>query len=107
MITVMSASLLVESCCTDRSNLCGRCRADTFRQLRGVAATRGEVWAMSLVGRIPASRTWDPVRVRAIALDKIDDLGRDSMLVEMLASEFAHWATRWWASASATPAARV
>jgi hypothetical protein len=95
---------LVNGCCTVRE-LCDRCRADTFAQLRGTAATRGEVWAMGLVGRIPRDWTWPDHsdKVMAVARLKVADLTKDVGLLELLADELARWAQRWWSAPLAVP----
>ena len=93
--------------CCDRDMLCDRCVADTFAQLRGVAACRGERWAASVSTRRPRLRTrpWPAhaARAAAIARAKVADLTRDERLRELLAAELARWAARRWAHDSSWP----
>lgn len=95
----MAAVNVVNDCCSIDA-LCERCRADTFAQLRGVAACRGEVWAMELEKRIPRSEPWPSGsdKVLAIARLKVRDLTADAGLAELLAAELARWAERWWST---------
>lgn len=90
-------------CDCPRSRLCSSCVRDTFAQLRGVAACRGEVWADAVAARLAElgakrPREWPPFagRVRAIAMLKIEDLAHDTQLREQLAAEVARWAARRW-----------
>jgi hypothetical protein len=87
--------------CCSFDVLCDRCLEDLFAQLRGVAACRGEVWAMELA-KVPHLRAlpWpeDSERVLAIARAKIADLSRDERARDRLAGELARWAARWWVS---------
>jgi hypothetical protein len=77
--------------------MCDRCVADSFAQLRGVAACRGEVWAMSVAARCGRSQPWPATdRATAIAQRKIADLTSDTRLAEMLVRELLRWASRWW-----------
>ena len=93
---------MLPACCPDRAALCDRCIADVFAQLRGVAACRGEVWAMDLARRVPRTQPWPSGsdQVNAIARTKVADLARDPKLLERLAAELAKWAARWWMSPS-------
>jgi len=98
---VASTSSLIEtSCCSDPANLCGRCRADRFAQLRGVAACRGEVWAMDIARRRGRDVAWPTgsEAILTIARTKVQDLGRDQLLLEMLAGELVRLAERWWSA---------
>jgi hypothetical protein len=85
------------ACCV-RDKLCDQCVADSFAQLRGVAACRGEHWATSVAARCHTKQAWPRHEGRAaqIARTKVDDLARDDRLVEMLAGEAARWAARRW-----------
>ena len=72
---------------------------DTFAQLRGVAACRGEVWADAVAARLAElgakrPREWPNFggRMRAIAMLKVEDLTRNDRLREKLAAEVARWA---------------
>jgi len=90
--------------------LCELCFQGSWENLRGVAATRGEVWAMGLARRVRLDHPWPEgsPRVAAIARDKVADLARDPRLREALAGELARWASRWWRAARRDPgAARV
>ncbi len=75
-----------------------RCSDDAFAQLRGVAACRGEVWAMDVARRAPIARPWPSYEGRAaeLARGKVGDLTPDPALADRLAREVAHWAARWW-----------
>ena len=84
--------------------MCDRCVADSFAQLRGVAACRGEVWAMSVAARCGRRQPWlASERATAIAQRKIADLTSDARLADLLGRELARWAARWW-NASQQPA---
>ena len=85
-------------CGCPREHLCTRCSDDGFAQLRGVAACRGEVWAMDVARRAPAPRPWPAFegKAAALALGKVGDLTPDPGLADRLARELAHWAARWW-----------
>lgn len=84
------------SCPTDR--LCDQCVADTFAQLAGVAACRGENWAESVSHTVPRSQPWpSSPRATAIALRKVADLSQDERLRSRLAAEVERWAARRWA----------
>lgn len=86
-------------CGCARDQLCDRCVDDAFAQLRGVAACRGEVWAMEVAKSCRRDRPWPRTeRARAIAHRKVSDLCADSRLAARLAGELEHWAARWWAS---------
>jgi len=77
--------------------MCDRCVADSFAQLRGVAACRGEVWAMSLVDRCSRAQPWPATeRATAIAQRKVADLTSDARLGDLLVRELMRWAARWW-----------
>jgi len=87
----------VIACGCPRDRLCDRCVADSFAQLRGVAACRGEVWAMAVAERCGRHQPWPAsVRATAIAQRKVADLTSDSRLAEMLVRELTRWAARWW-----------
>jgi len=84
-------------CGCARDQLCDRCVEDAFAQLRGVAACRGEVWAMAVAKQCPRTRPWPcSARARAIARRKVGDLSADARLAERLAGEVERWAARWW-----------
>ncbi len=85
-------------CGCKRDHLCSRCSDDAFAQLRGVAACRGEVWAMDVARRFTIMRPWPAFAGRAadLARTKVIDLASDPALVDRLARELAHWAARWW-----------
>jgi hypothetical protein len=84
-------------CGCARDALCDRCVEDAFAQLRGVAACRGEVWAMTVAKTCRRDRPWPCTeRSRAIARRKVDDLCADERLAARLADELARWAARWW-----------
>lgn len=86
-------------CGCARDQLCDRCVDDAFAQLRGVAACRGEVWAMAVAKTCPRTRPWPcSERARAIARRKVADLAADERLCARLASELERWAARWWAA---------
>lgn len=88
-------------CGCARDQLCDRCVDDAFAQLRGVAACRGEVWAMDVARRCPRAQPWPATeRVRAIARRKVGDLSSDARLAERLAGELERWAARWWQAAA-------
>ena len=104
----MAALHLINGCCAIDHPLCDRCVVDTFAQLRGTAACRGEVWAMSLATRVPRSIPWPAAgseKVLAIARDKVRDLTKDERLLEKLAVELARWAARWWSAPASVPLA--
>ena len=90
-------------CGCPREHLCERCNDDAFAQLRGVAACRGEVWAMDVARRAPFARPWPAYEGRAadLARGKVGDLTSDPALADRLARELAHWAARWWRTSSA------
>jgi hypothetical protein len=84
-------------CSCARDQLCDRCVDDAFAQLRGVAACRGEVWAMDVAKTFARTRPWPCTeRARQIAWRKVTDLSADQRLRDRLASELARWAARWW-----------
>jgi hypothetical protein len=87
-------------CSCARDQLCDRCVDDGFAQLRGVAACRGEVWAMDIAKQCPRARPWPCTeRARAIARRKVSDLCADQRLRSRLAGELERWAARWWGQA--------
>lgn len=89
-------------CGCPRDQLCDLCFQGSWENLRGVAATRGEVWAMAVARRVRLDRPWpDSGRAAAIARRKVEDLSRDRRLRAALAAELARWAARWWQGASA------
>lgn len=82
--------------------LCDLCRDGLYAQLRGVAACRGERWAVYLAKRNDLrGQPWPEGsdKVLAIARVKVADLTRDPQLLELLAEELAAWAARRWARA--------
>ena len=83
--------------------MCTRCNDDAFAQLRGVAACRGEVWAMDVARRCALARAWPAFEGKAatLARGKVTDLASDPALLDRLARELAHWAARWWTRATA------
>lgn len=86
--------------CCESANLCELHRVGMFEQLRGVASTRGEVWADTVAARRPrmVGQPW-PVkspRMMSIARSKVADLAHDERLLELLAVELASWAARRW-----------
>jgi hypothetical protein len=84
-------------CSCARDQLCDRCVDDAFAQLRGVAACRGEVWAMDVAKTCTRTRPWPCTeRARQIAWRKVTDLSADQRLRDRLARELARWAARWW-----------
>ena len=84
-------------CSCARDQLCDRCVDDAFAQLRGVAACRGEVWAMDVARTCTRTRPWPSTeRARAIARRKVSDLCTDPRLRSRLAGELERWAVRWW-----------
>lgn len=88
-------------CGCPRDQLCDVCFQGSWENLRGVAATRGEVWAMDLARRMRIDQPWPDgsPKVLAISRRKVADLSRDGRLLEELAAELARWAARWWRSA--------
>ncbi len=90
-------------CGCPRDQLCDLCFQGSWENLRGVAATRGEVWAMAVARRTHTDRPWPSgsPKVAAIARTKVADLSRDPRLLEVLAAELARWAARWWYDARA------
>jgi len=86
-------------CACARDLLCDRCVADTFAQLCGVAACRGEAWAGSVRRRVPARGPWPAHggREAEIARRKVTDLTRDTRLGELLVAELSCWAAKRWA----------
>jgi len=86
-------------CGCSRDQLCDRCVDDGFAQLRGVAACRGEVWAMAVAKQCRRDRPWPcNERARAIARRKVSDLCADPRLATRLAGEVERWAARWWST---------
>jgi DNA polymerase/3'-5' exonuclease PolX len=84
--------------CKNTDKLCDECRGETFAQLRGVAAMRGELWAKAIAKVIPQSRRWPATteRMLAIAIRKVSGLTNDQRLREMLAAELVAAAARAW-----------
>jgi len=84
--------------CKRTDELCDECRGETFRQLRGVAASRGIQWSEALARLIPQTHRWPAAteRMQAIARRKVSDLSRDKRLREMLAAELIAAAARAW-----------
>jgi hypothetical protein len=73
--------------------------SDALAQLRGVAACRGETWAMRVVGRTHARPPWptfDDPKCRAIARRKVADLAVDERLRDELALIANVWAALRW-----------
>ncbi len=65
--------------------------------MRGVAQARGHAWARAIAAVIPIVRPWPRTeRMRAIAMRKVSDLGRDERLLDLLADECVIGAARWW-----------
>ena len=87
-------------CGCPRDHLCDLCFKGTWDNLRGVAATRGEVWAMDVARSTPRRLRWPTGndRMLAVARGKVSDLSEDGRLREELALELAKWAERWWVS---------
>lgn len=87
-------------CDCPRDQLCPLCFDGSWQNLRGAAATRGEVWADQVAKVIDRSRPWPAHegRAAAIARSKVEDLSRDPRLVEQLAAELARWAAKRWES---------
>lgn len=85
-------------CPCPRDLLCDRCRADSFAQLRGVAARRGEGWADDLVRTIYREQPWPTgsEKMLGIARRKVEDIATDLKLREELAAELARYAERRW-----------
>lgn len=85
-------------CGCDQTQLCDRCRASSFEQLRGVAACRGEAWAERVARTVSRSKPWPPWsdKVAAIAMRQVGDLAADAKLQVLLAVECANWAARRW-----------
>ncbi|MBA3392127.1 MAG: hypothetical protein H0T89_05755 [Deltaproteobacteria bacterium] len=89
-------------CGCARDELCDRCLDDAFAQLRGVAACRGEVWAMDVARQVPRTRPWPATdRATSIARRKVGDLSSDPRLAARLAAELERWAARWWSGPGA------
>ena len=67
-------------------------------QLRGVAASRGERWADHVALVVPRSQSWPDGsdKILTIARRKVEDLGRDEKLIDMLAAEVVRAAARRW-----------
>src|SRR5262245_2692367 len=85
--------------CCARDQLCDRCRSDQLAQLRGVAASRGEFWAMRVAERLRTRRAWpgfDDPKCNRIAHAKVADLTRDPRLASALARITHEWAARRW-----------
>jgi hypothetical protein len=96
-------------CGCPRDHLCALCFQGAWDNLRGCAATRGEVWADDVARRVRARerlRPWPPHTARAadLARGKVDDLTRDPRLVEVRAAELARWASRRWGATLAPDA---
>lgn len=87
-------------CDCPRDRLCDLCFQGAWENLRGVAATRGEVWADDVARRVRTRRPWPAYggRTAAIARRKVADMTRDPRLLEDLAIELASWAARRWAA---------
>lgn len=89
---------IMELCCPRSDSLCDRCIADALAQMSGVAACRGEFWAMKVSERCAIRRPWPPYegRCRELALRRVFDLASDERLREQLAMLVVKWASRWW-----------
>lgn len=89
-------------CSCPRDALCDACVADSFAQLRGVAASRGTHWAERVwprAHRAERSSPWPGTeRARRMAVVRVADLTRDARLGELLADELAAWAAKRWES---------
>lgn len=87
-------------CNCPRDRLCDLCYQGAWDNLRGVAATRGEVWADDVARRVRTLQAWPRFagRTAAIARGKVEDMTRDPRLREDLAIELASWAARRWAT---------
>lgn len=83
-------------------SLCDPCREQSFLQLKGTAARRGEAWAEGIEGY--RDRAWPPFvgRVAELARAKVADLTRDERLRESLAMELWRWAAKRWASGASS-----
>lgn len=75
---------MIDCDCRKTPRLCDGCLEDTYKQLRGVAACRGELAGKRL--RRPA--TVDDAR-RAMR-----DVGHDERLLALLASEWLRWTAK-------------
>lgn len=93
------------TCGCPRDRLCAVCYGGLYDNLRGTAATRGEVWADDIAKRVDRRQPWPPYneRVAAIALRKVADLTPDPRLQAVLAAELAGWAARRWAAITTPP----
>ena len=89
-------------CGCPRDQLCDLCRAGLFDNLRGTAATRGEVWADELAKHWGGT-SWPGYTetVAEIAMRKVADLTVDRKLQALLAAELAAWAARRWTTITA------
>lgn len=78
-------------CPCARNDLCERCRASLYAQLKGTAACGGEAWADRVAATTSTRQTWPPHEGRAadVARRLVSDLARDPKLLEMLAAEIA------------------
>jgi hypothetical protein len=78
--------------------MCDRCREQSFMQLKGTAACRGEAWADRVALEVARDRAWPSFvgRVAELARGKVADLSRDPQLRESLAMELWQWAARRW-----------
>src|SRR3569832_2842784 len=87
-------------CCGNRSALCDRCLDDQRSQMCGVAACRGDNWAISVAARVARRDPWPAYegRARALARQKVDDLGDDHRLRELLARTCYDQAVRRWSA---------
>jgi hypothetical protein len=90
-------------CDCPRDRLCEICLARAWDTLRGVAATRGEVWAEDIARRVGLRKAWPGYDglAAAIAARKVADLSEDPRLRARLAVELARWAARRWEAMSA------
>lgn len=92
------ATNVINDCCPI-DNLCDRCVADGFAQLRGVAQNRGHFWAVDLETRVrDRDQPWpnESEAVTRISLMKVEDLTRDPRLRLQLAGELVKAAARRW-----------
>lgn len=93
------------ACCVDRTALCDRCLDEQLAQLRGVAACRGDNWAVSVAARVARRDPWPEYegRVRGLARMKVRDLANDERLREQLARACYEHAVRRWNALSDKP----
>lgn len=87
-------------CGCPRDSLCDNCLARSIEWLGGVAASRGDGWAMSIARRRPGllARPWPALEGRAaeIAAGKVIDLTADRRLFARLLDTLNAAARRRW-----------